>query len=334
MHVSSPLERAGFKILPISILLSAEPAPTIICISSMNNTLFGFSWTSSSNILILSSRSPLYLVPATNIVISNWNICSVKSWSGTLPDTILLAIPSTTAVLPTPASPINIGLFLLYLMSTSIHLSISYSLPIVSSNRPSAARCVRSRVNKLSIEFVSFSLALLAWWLIAFSFFTSINSSTRSATLELSPLSISRIARRILLGIMPWFFRAVVTLLLASSRIPSTKCSVPTYTCLNLLTYIAASLIAFWARGEKVISFVDTVVATVFRELMRSLRRRERLIPVFSRASTPWPTLRSIIASNKCSVPINRWLFSCAIVLLTVITCWALGVSVIIVSAF
>ena len=50
------------------------------------------------------------------------------------------------AVLPTPGSPINIGLFLVRLCSTCIVRLISSSLPITGSSLPCSARSVRSMV--------------------------------------------------------------------------------------------------------------------------------------------------------------------------------------------
>lgn len=47
---------------------------------------------------------------------------------------ILLASSSTTAVLPTPASPISNGLFLFFLLRISIISNISLSLPITGSS--------------------------------------------------------------------------------------------------------------------------------------------------------------------------------------------------------
>ena len=59
-----------------------------------------------------SSNSPRYLAPAINAPISNDNtrLCFIPS--GTSPLIIRCASPSAMAVLPTPGSPINTGLFL------------------------------------------------------------------------------------------------------------------------------------------------------------------------------------------------------------------------------
>ena len=67
--------------------------------------------TSSRQFLILSSKSPLYLVPATMLVRSSATIRLSESSSGTSPCAIFSASPSAIAVLPTPGSPIRQGLF-------------------------------------------------------------------------------------------------------------------------------------------------------------------------------------------------------------------------------
>ena len=60
---------------------------------------------------IRSSNSPRYFVPATNAPISNIIKRLLAISSGTSPLTIRCANPSTIAVLPTPGSPTNTGLF-------------------------------------------------------------------------------------------------------------------------------------------------------------------------------------------------------------------------------
>ena len=57
------------------------------------------------------SNSPLTLAPACNKPKSRLRRQTSFNGSGTSPDAMRKAKPSTTAVLPTPASPVNIGLF-------------------------------------------------------------------------------------------------------------------------------------------------------------------------------------------------------------------------------
>ena len=108
----SPLAIAGFKILEASIAPSAPPAPMIVCISSMNNMIFPACITSAITRLIRSSNSPRYLEPATIPDRSSVITRLSATESGTMPNWILCAKPSTIAVFPTPGSPIRHGLFL------------------------------------------------------------------------------------------------------------------------------------------------------------------------------------------------------------------------------
>src|SRR5271154_5830462 len=73
-----------------------------------------------------------------------------RSNSGTSPETIRWARPSTMAVLPTPGSPISTGLFLVRRESTWITRRISSSRPITGSSLPSSAISVRARPNRSS----------------------------------------------------------------------------------------------------------------------------------------------------------------------------------------
>ena len=132
---SSPLASKGLIRLPASIAPSVLPAPTIVWISSINKiilpSLFCTSFKTAFN---LSSNSPLYFAPAIKEPISNEKIILSFNPSGTSPLTILSANPSTIAVLPTPGSPINTGLFLVLLERILTALLISSSLPITGSN--------------------------------------------------------------------------------------------------------------------------------------------------------------------------------------------------------
>ena len=140
----SPLASNGFKILAASIAPSAAPAPTIVCISSINKIIFFAFFTSSKIFFILSSKSPLYFAPATIPDISKSIILLFFKFSGTSPAMIFSASPSTIAVFPTPGSPTKHGLFLFLLEIICIILSISFSLPIIVSYLPSSAFAVIS----------------------------------------------------------------------------------------------------------------------------------------------------------------------------------------------
>ena len=142
----SPLERDGFRILDASRAPSAPPAPIMVCSSSMNRRIPLLFMTSCTTFLILSSNSPLYLLPATMPDKSRTTTRLSSIFSGTSPHTILCASPSVMAVLPTPGSPIRQGLFLLLLLRIWMIREISFSLPITGSSFPSAAILVRSRL--------------------------------------------------------------------------------------------------------------------------------------------------------------------------------------------
>ena len=75
--------------------------------------------------------------------ISSEYICFDLRFSGTSPFTILCAKPSAMAVLPTPGSPIKIGLFLVRLERICSTLRISSSRPITGSSFPDRAASLR-----------------------------------------------------------------------------------------------------------------------------------------------------------------------------------------------
>jgi len=113
MQCSSPRASAGLSMLPASIEPSALPAPTIVCSSSMNRMICPSCLARSfSTAFSRSSNSPRNLVPAISAPMSSASTRLCFKLSGTSPLTMRWARPSTIAVLPTPASPISTGLFL------------------------------------------------------------------------------------------------------------------------------------------------------------------------------------------------------------------------------
>ena len=134
---SSPLAKAGFNILAASIAPSPPPAPTSVCISSIKRTISpSAEVTSFTTAFNRSSNSPLYFAPAINAPISKENTILSFRFSGTSPSTIRCASPSAMAVLPTPGSPTNIGLFFVLRVNICNTLLISSSLPITGSSLP------------------------------------------------------------------------------------------------------------------------------------------------------------------------------------------------------
>ena len=70
-------------------------------------------------------------MPATNAAMSSANTRRLRKLSGTSPLTMRSANPSTIAVLPTPASPISTGLFLVRRCRIWMARRISSSRPMI-----------------------------------------------------------------------------------------------------------------------------------------------------------------------------------------------------------
>ena len=154
---SSPRASIGLSMLPASIALSPPaPAPTTVCSSSMNVMI----WPSEALISLRtafsrSSNSPRYFAPATMPPRSSAMSRRPLRDSGTSPATMRWARPSTTAVLPTPGSPISTGLFLVRRLRTCTTRRISLSRPMTGSSLPSRATAVRSTPYFSSAWYVS-----------------------------------------------------------------------------------------------------------------------------------------------------------------------------------
>ena len=143
---SSPRARAGLSMLEASIAPSAAPAPTRVWSSSMNRMICpSASVISFRTAFRRSSNSPRYFAPATRAARSKATRRLVFSTSGTSPETIRWAKPSTMAVFPTPGSPISTGLFFVRRAKICITRRISSSRPITGSNFCLRANSVRSR---------------------------------------------------------------------------------------------------------------------------------------------------------------------------------------------
>ena len=149
----SPRLRAGLRMLAASTAPSAEPAPTMVCSSSMNRITLPSFFTSFRVFLMRSSNSPRYLVPATMPLRSRDRMRLSSSSSGTSPEAMRSARPSAMAVLPTPGSPMSTGLFLLRRERIWMTLWISLSRPMTGSSLPERAASVRSRVYSASALF-------------------------------------------------------------------------------------------------------------------------------------------------------------------------------------
>src|SRR3984885_6079775 len=148
---NSPRANIGLRRFPASIEPSPLPAPTTLCNSSMkSSTRPSDSCTSLSTALRRSSNSPRNFAPAMREPISSEIMRLSFKPSGTSRRTMRCANPSTTAVLPTPGSPMRTGLFLVRRESTWITRRISSSRPITGSSFPCSAISVRSRPKRSS----------------------------------------------------------------------------------------------------------------------------------------------------------------------------------------
>ena len=148
MTVNSPRESAGLRIsaMPLEPLSPPiDPAPRIWWISSKKRIMLPASLTSLTKFWIFSSKLPRYWVPASRPEISTEIISLFLMAAGTSPLTMAWANPSTTAVLPTPASPTRTGLFLVRRERISAVSWISLLRPMTGSNLPSRASWVRLR---------------------------------------------------------------------------------------------------------------------------------------------------------------------------------------------
>ncbi len=144
MALSSPLERAGFRMLAASMAPSEAPAPTSVWISSMKRMMRpSLLVTSLTTLFSLSSNSPLYFAPAMSCPMSSEKSCLSFRFSGTSPHTMRCARPSTMAVLPVPGSPIRMGLFFVRRDRICRTRRISSSRPITGSSFPARASSTR-----------------------------------------------------------------------------------------------------------------------------------------------------------------------------------------------
>ena len=161
MHLSCPLESAGLSRLDASsVPPEAAPAPMRVWISSMNKTAWGLLCKALITPFKRCSKSPRYLVPASNAPMSSEYTMASLKMSGTSFWVMRQAKPSAMAVLPTPASPTKSGLFLRRRHRIWMVRSTSNSRPMSGSILPSLAIWLRFWVYCSSGEAFSLPLAL------------------------------------------------------------------------------------------------------------------------------------------------------------------------------
>ena len=144
----SPLASAGLSRFAASFWPAWPPAPIIVWASSMNKIIgVGEDFTSSMRPLRRFSNSPFMPAPACSSARSSVRTSTFLSGGGTSPCAMRSANPSTTAVLPTPASPVRMGLFWRRRIRISTTWRISKSRPRTGSTLPLRAFSVRLTVN-------------------------------------------------------------------------------------------------------------------------------------------------------------------------------------------
>ena len=153
---------------------SVFPAPTTVCNSSIKRMISQSDFSTSFKMAFsLSSKSPLYLLPAISAPISSSMIFLFLRSSGTSHLTICCARSSIIAVFPTPGSPTRTGLFLVLRERIWSTLLSSSSLPMTGSSFPFSARSVISfpyleRASRLtSGSFVSIFSQFLIWRIVS-----------------------------------------------------------------------------------------------------------------------------------------------------------------------
>ena len=161
---SVPRASAGFRRFAASPVPAAPPAPIRVCASSMKRMIgLAEACTSSMTERSRFSNSPFMLAPAWSRPMSSTQSCTSLSDGGTSPFAIRSAKPSATAVFPTPASPVRIGLFWRRRIRISTTWRISSSRPVTGSMPPARARAVRSEAKRRSASCLPIAAGGMAW---------------------------------------------------------------------------------------------------------------------------------------------------------------------------
>ncbi len=237
---------------------------------------------SSSTLLSRSSNSPRYFEPATMEPRSSemsFLFCRVV---GTSPATIRCASPSTTAVLPTPGSPMSTGLFLVRLERICTTRRISWSRPITGSSLPSFAAAVRS------VEYFS----------------SALYDPSASGPVTFAPPRTPGTALRSASAVTPFFSRISADWFGLAAAIAMSRCSVETYSspmdCISFSACTMTALSCLLACGWDV---VDPLAAGSATRALRTAAPIAWALPPAAWISpriTPFSCRSS--ASMRCSV--------------------------------
>ncbi len=188
---------------------------------------------------IRSSNSPRYFVPATNAPISSIIKRLFCISSGTSPLMIFWASPSAIAVLPTPGSPTNTGLFLVRRLRIWISRLTSLARPTTGSKRLSLANLVKSLANESRVG-VPCGCAF-PW--------AGRRRPAAPFLVSLKPIFFFNNCR-ILAKLKPKFSMIRDARMSSSRNSPSNKCSVPICGAPNRLASSPAKAKVCFARGE------------------------------------------------------------------------------------
>ena len=331
MHCISPRARAGFRMFAASIEPGVEPAPTMVCISSMKRMMFGLFSSSVMMALKRSSNCPRYFVPATTAVMSSAIMRFSNSIREVLRSTIRCASPSTIADLPTPGSPMRIGLFFFRRLRICDMRSISFSRPTTGSSFPSLAAFVMS-TPKLSSTGVSFEglaccvpVVCCCWLLLLLGRLSSSSSwSVKPNPFVMLLVSgvIDFIESKILGYVRSLASRISAARLFFSLRMPNSRCSASatalkarassvqkrsTRAVLKLIsTFSSNGRSAADARGllSSIASFIPCRSTFMLLSMSRALPLPRRIIPN-SRCSGFMVLLRRRVASSLPSESIS-----------------------------
>ena len=236
--------------------------------------------TSRITALRRSSNSPWNFAPASIWPTSSATMRTSFICSGQSPFTMRCASPSTTAVLPTPGSPISTGLFLVRRLSTCMQRRISSSRPMTGSSLPPSAFSVRSMPYFFRASMVFSALG-------SFTFFTPLAARISSIAFRTLRSSAPSVASTCLAGV-------------ALDASASSRCS----------TLVYPSFIDCAARSASPSTCIRGCAGRGCAPLTVGMRRssasvtsRTRRGSMPARSSTPpaGPRASAVSADNRCS---------------------------------
>ncbi len=245
---------------------------------------------SLSTALSRSSNSPRNFVPAMREPMSRASRRLFLSDCGTSPLAMRWARPSTTAVLPTPASPMRTGLFLVRRDRTWMTRRISSSRPMTGSSLPWRARAVRSRVY--------FSRT---WYLPSGS-----GSVTRC-----EPRTAAR-ALRTASSLTPFARRTREASFLPSLSMARKRCSVETYSSLSSSASLRAASRIWRRAGESVDSPPPLTLGRRPSAASMSARILAAGAPILARMALTMFSSWARKLASRCSGRISWWPISSA----------------------